>query len=262
MCTRQDILEAADAGDLLEVIAAIPRQQLESAAGKLSELHNCGEIDFLAYCEPSLLAAVSNHSFFAIQRVFCETLPHIDCSAKAAACACEHVFERAGNDLTAGLVYDSLTQWFRQNPVRAEEGLALIHYDPEAFRPLVRPLFLGGANHDVGLYVEEAFKLSNLSGSPVRLDALRTLGRITPIEDGRLLARTLTRLDEVLRAPVSDHDSAIVVDSALALLHRSDGRNADAVEPLLRSACGHRNPETRALSPTASCFSGATLRKQ
>ena len=103
MYTRQDILEAADAGALLETIAATPYQQLETAAGMLSELHNRGEIDFLPYCEPPPLAAVSDHSFFAIQRVFCDTLPHIDCSAEAAARACKHVFARAGNDGTAGL---------------------------------------------------------------------------------------------------------------------------------------------------------------
>ena len=143
------------------------------------------------------------------------------------------------------MVYGSLSQWFRQSPTRAEEGLALIHHDPETHRPLVRPLFLAGANHDVRKYVEEASRLSNKSDSPVRLDALWALGHIVPIEDEGLLTRTFTHLDEVLQAPVSDYDTAIVVEAAVNLLHRSDGRSAHAVEPLLQNACSHRTPETR-----------------
>ena len=245
MYTRQDILAANDAGTLFETIAAIPYQQLKTAARTLSELHNRGEIDFLAYCEPSSLAAVRDHRFFGLQRIFCDTLPHINCPAEAAARACKHMFVRAGIDGTAGMVYGSLSQWFRQSPARAEEGLALIHHDPETYRPLVRPLFLAGANHDVGKYVEEAFKLSHHAGSPVRLDALWALGHIVPTEDERLLTRTFPHLDEVLQAPVSDHDTAIVVEVAVNLLHRSDGRSAHAVESLLQKACRHRTPDTR-----------------
>ena len=245
MYTRQDILEAADAGALLETIAATPYQQLETAAGILSELHNRGEIDFLPYCEPPPLAAVSDHSFFAIQRVFCDTLPHIDCSAGAAARARKHVFARAGNDGTAGLVYSSLTQWFRQSPARAEEGLALILHDPETHRRLVRPVLLAGTDHDADRYAEEAFNLSSDARSPVRLDALWALGQIVSPKDEGVLTRTFDHLDKVVQAPVSDHDTAIVVEAAVTLLHRSDGRSAHAVEPLIRNACRHRTPETR-----------------
>ena len=245
MYTRQDILEAKDGRVFLETLAATPHRQRETAAHMLSELHNRGEIDFLAYCEPPLLAAVSDHLFFAIQRVFCDTLPHIDCSAEAAARACDHIFARAGNDGTAGLVYSSLTQWFRQIPARADEGLALVRHDPESQRQLVRPVLLAGTTHDADRYVEEAFNLSSDARSPVRLDALLALAQIVPAEDAAVLTRTFDHLDQVVQAPVSDHDTAIVVEAAVTLLHRSDGRSAPAVEPLLQKACRHRTTETR-----------------
>ena len=245
MYTRHDVLEANNVGTLIETIATTPYQQLETAAGMLSDLHNRGKIDFLACYESPLLAALSDHSFFALQRVFCNTLPRIDCSAEAAARACKHVFARAGNDGTAGLVYDSLTQWFRQSPTRTEEGLTLIHHDPETHIRLVRPVFLAGTIHDSDRYFEEAFNLSSDARSPARLDALWALGQIASIEDDRVLTRTFDRLDKVVQAPVSDHDTATIVEAALALLHRSDGRSAHAVELLLQKACRHRSPETR-----------------
>ena len=245
MYTRQDILDANNAGALLKAVAATRYQQLETAAGMLSELHNRGEIDFLVCCEAPQLAALSDHSFFAIQRVFCDTLPHIHCSAEAAARACRHVSARAGRDGTAGMAYGSLTQWFRQSPARAEEGLGLILHDPETHKRLVRPVLLAGATHDVDRYVEEAFRLSGDARSPVRLDALWALGQIVSTEDAGLLTRTFDHLDKVVQAPVSDHDTAIVVEAAVTLLDRSNGRSAHAVEPLLQKACRHQTPETR-----------------
>ena len=245
MYTRQDILEAADAGALLETIAATPYQNLQTAAGMLSELHNRGDIDFLAYCKPSSLAAVPDLSFFALQRIFCQTLPHIDCSAEAAAGACENMFARAGNGGAAGFVYSSLSDWFRYSPARAEEGLALIHRDPNIHRRLVRPVLLAGTTHDAGKYVEEAFRFANDTDSPVQQDALWVLGHIVSIEDEPLLTRTFDHLHKVVQAPASDHDTAVVVEAAVTLLHRSDGRSAHAVEPLLQRACRHRSPETR-----------------
>ena len=190
MYTRQNILEATDTTTLLEMIAATPYQQLKTAAGMLSELHNRREFDFLTCCKPSSLAALSDHRYLALQRVFCDTLPQIDCPAEAAVRACNHMSARAGNDGFADLVYSSLSQWFQKNPSRAEEGLALIHCDPDTHRCLVRPVLIAGATHYAKRYVEEAFALSSDAHSPVRLDALWALGQIVSTEDEGLLART------------------------------------------------------------------------
>ena len=43
----------------------------------------------------------------------------------------------------------------------ADEGLTLIHRDPDTHRRLVRPVLLAGPTHDADRYVEEAFNLSN-----------------------------------------------------------------------------------------------------
>ena len=134
MYTRQDIVEANDPGVFLETIAATPYQHIESAVRMLSELHNCGAIDFLASFEPPHVASVADQAFFPLQRIFCQTLPHIDCSAEAAANACNSMFARAGNDEAAGYVYSGLTEWFRQSPARADEGLALVHRDSGSAR--------------------------------------------------------------------------------------------------------------------------------
>ena len=245
MTTPEDLIAANAAGTLLETTAAMSREQFESVGPMLAYLHNRGDIGFLAAFEPSSLAGVSAGSIRSLQRNFCAALPLIDCPAEAAATACRNMFERMDGDGAAGFVYDSLSQWFRRNPGRAEEGLALIDRDPTTHRRLVRPVLLAGATHDADRYVQDAFRLSNDPRSAVRLDALWSLGRVVPADNEPLIARTLDRFNEVIDAPDSDEDTAIVVEAALDLHRRTDGRIVDAIESLLEKASGSRTPSSR-----------------
>ena len=243
--SRDDIRRACDARRLPDAMAATPHRQLDSTASLLADMHNAGEIDFPASFDPPSLADVSTHRFFALQRLFCHSLPQIDCPAAAAANACHNMFERAGDDGAAGFVYGSLSQWFAQSPDRAEEGLALIRRDPDTHRRLVRPVLIAGADHDARKYSEQAFAFSDSPDSPVRPDALRALGQIAPIDDEPLVTRAFDRFAEVIDAPTGDDDTAAAVEAALTLLHRSDGRLTHMVETVLEIAGAHRTPATR-----------------
>ena len=245
MTTPEDLIAESDAGTLLETIAATSREQFESVGPMLADLHNRGDIDFLAAFDPSSLADVPARSIHSLQRNFRQVLPLIDCPAEAAETACRNMFERLAGDGAAVFVYDSLSQWFRSDPGRAKEGLALIDRDPAAHRRLVRPVLLAGAIHDADRYVQDAFRLSNDPLSPVRLDALWSLGRVVPADNEPLITRTLARFNEIIDAPDSDEDTAIVVEAALDLLRRTDGRIVDAVESLLEKASGSKTPSSR-----------------
>ena len=83
MTTPEDLITASDAGTLLETIAAMSREQFESVGPMLADLHNRGDIDFLAAFEPSSLAGVSAGSIHSLQRNFRQVLPLIDCRAEA-----------------------------------------------------------------------------------------------------------------------------------------------------------------------------------
>ena len=245
MITPEDLIAASAAGTLLETIAATSHEQFESVGPLLADLHNRGDIDFLASFEPSSLADVSARSIRSLQMNFRQVLPLIDCPAEAAEAACRNMFERLAGDGAADQVYEGLSQWFRRDPGRAEEGLALIERDPITHRRLVRPVLLAGAIHDADRYVQDAFRLSNDPRSPVRLGALWSLGRVVPADNEPLITRTLDRFNEVVDAPDSDEDTAIVVEAALDLLRRTDGRIVDAVESLFEKASGSQTPSSR-----------------
>ena len=245
MNTRERILQANDAGTLLETITATPYGQQDSVAEAVSDLHNLGEIDFLGCFEPLSLVDDPNTSFFALQRIFSRTLPRIECSAERAANACRTMSARARDRTPPDLIYDAFFTWIRESPARAEETLVLIRRDSDTHARLVKPVLLAGVTHDVTKYVEEAFTFSDHPQSNVRLDAVLALGHIVPTEDEMLVMRAINRFDDLIENPGSDEDTAAAVNAALNLLQRGGDPIVHGVEPLLKKACRSQTPTTR-----------------
>lgn len=240
MNIRDTLIAANQAGALLETLAATPYSNIKAVANTVSSLHNHDEVNILAACDSLQLNQLSDQSFISFQNIFCEALPQIDSSVAAVEAACRNIFERAGHDQTAVMVYDGLTDWIRQSPTRVEEGLTLIRQEIDTDKRLVKPVLLAGASHDTAMYTEIAFNLSNQPQMHIRQDAIWALGRIVPIENGQLVTRAISRLDEVIEAPDSDNDTACAVEAVVHLLHRADGTIIQAVEPLYLKAC--KNP--------------------
>ena len=82
-----------------------------------------------------------------------------------------------------------------------------------------------------------ALDFSEQTWPQIRNDALWALGRVVPKDNDRLLHRALSRFSEVVDASHSDQDIAVAVETALHLLHRTDGSIMDAVRSLLERAC-------------------------
>ncbi|MDE0332481.1 MAG: hypothetical protein OXL41_11490 [Nitrospinae bacterium] len=245
MNMRERILQAEAAGTLPEALAAIPYDQLDSAAEVVADLHNRGRINFLAFCESPSLASGPDHSFFALQETFCRALPRIDCSAEAASNACNALSKKAGTETPPFSIYSALSEWIRQSPARADETLALIHRDIDAHAQLVNPVLLAGATHDVVKYVEQALAFSEHPESNIRSNAVFALGQIVPTDDKTLLNRALDRFNDLIEDPGSDEEAPIAVDAALHILQRGGVQFVSAVEPLIVRACKKTAPPIR-----------------
>ena len=125
------ILSANANGSLLSDLCSPAYVGREDVIDALAALHNSGQIDFPAACRSDQLNSISGHSFFSIQQFFCKTLPRIDCDVRDAMETCAVLFEKAGNDMTAGFVFESLREWFTQRLERTENGLRLIQSTPD-----------------------------------------------------------------------------------------------------------------------------------
>lgn len=245
MSTRDTILAANANGTLLEVVVEMSYSDSESVMNLLSSLHNSGEIDFLAACDSDQLDNISRDSFFPLQRVFCEIFPNLCCSVSDATATCDKLFQKAGNDLTAPLVFKALREWMQESPGRALQGLAQLRLNIETQARLVRPVLLAGAVHNATKFAEEAFDLSYHPQTFARAEALWTLGRLVPEDNDQLLHRAIKRFADAIESPLTDSETAIAVEAALHLLERIGDGVAGDVERLLKRACQSPNPATR-----------------
>lgn len=245
MSSREVIRASRDGGTLLETVAATPYDQLDEMVEALSALHNEGKIDLLIACGKPGLATLSTRSFFGLQRVFCRTLPRLQCTTKDAVDACERMFERAGSDGAASFVFDALVKWLEQKPERAVAGLELVEENPDMSANVVRSVLLGGVRHDPAKSTDDALDLSNREQPNVRLPALWALARVLPDDNEGLLVRTLRRLTDVAADDLSDRDTAAAVDSALHLYSRMGKGIREPVESIVTNACRAPGPVLR-----------------
>ena len=245
MSIRDTLLTAYADGNLLDAVAALASQDHESISDEVSSLHNSGEIDFVRGCLSDELDRLSQDSYFPLQRVFCDSLPRIECPVMDAATASIRLFEKGGNDGTAGLVFRALRKWFEQRLSRAEEGLTLLRLDNDRWSSLVRPVLLAGAAHDAGRFSAEALALSCQTHSTIPLDALSVLGAIVPGDDTALLQQVINRFYEVIDTTDTEHDVASTLRSALHLLERIGDSVATDVERLLVRVCENPTPSVR-----------------
>ena len=244
MITREDILAAASTGALLDTIASIPYDTVDQLADELAALHNEGRLDVLRVFRSDELPSADS-TFFSLQHVFRLALPRIRCRVAEAAATCQVVFDKGGDDLAAGLVFDALREWLQQSRRRADEGLTLVRDDLDNQTGITLHVLVAGAAHDPEKYVEEALDLSRQPQPHIRQDALSALGRMAPKDGGSILDRITERLDEVIESPDSDHDAAIATRAALQLLDRFGEELVRVVEPLLLKACINPAPITR-----------------
>ena len=243
--TREAIHAAAEAGALLKTVAATPYDEFDSIADLLSALHNKGKIDLLIACDKPGLDGIPSRSFFCLLQVFCRTLPRLHSSTKCAIAACERMFDRAGADLAASLVFDALVQWLQQSAERVAQALELIDQDAQPSAAVVRSVLLGGASQDAAKSTNDALDLSNRTSSTIRLPALWALARTLPDDDEDLLVRTLQRLTAVVTDPLSERDTAAAVDSALHLYRRMGTRVRGSVQSVVTNACRTPSPALR-----------------
>ena len=243
--TPEEILLANAAGTLLRALANAPYRELDTLAKSLAALHESGSLDVLTLFGSSQLDTVSDNSFFKVQQIFCRTLPQIDGLVGATATTCKILFEKGGNDLCAGRVYDALSEWFRNKPERVDEGLALIRQDLDTKTGSALVVLTAGAIHDLKRFSSEALDLSYQPQSHIRLDALRALGRMELEDNDDILARVIDRLDEVITSPLSEQDTATAIDTALRLLDRISAKCMGLVEPLVLKVCKNPSPIVR-----------------
>ena len=244
MNIKESVRLAIDNGKLLSVIAETSYDERNNLVQVLSAFHNSGYIDFLSVCRSGQLGAISGWSFFVVQQVFCDTLPGLDCSAADAATTCRILFERAGNDLAATRVFDSLLEWLQKGSERTDEALELIRRDARIPSQVVTSIILAGARHDIMRYAKEALDYATRRQFPARLGAIAALGAMDIQKYQDILPKVIQCLDDAIENPTSENDTVVALRATFGLLNRLRAEQLDTVRPLVLKACKNPNANT------------------
>ena len=244
MSLREIILSARENGQLLEAIASMRHSEEEAVAGLLAELHNAGEMDLLQACEGTQLGVLPRGRFFDLLRVFCATLPHVRCTTAEAVAACQRFFDQAGEDLTAGVVYRALQEWFSRDVERVDEGLHVVGTKGGVAYGVTRSLLLAGSTHEVGRFVHQGLELSRGPDADTRRAALSALGQMTPVQ-GPLNSAVVDRLQEAIRDTKVEPDQVAAFNATLDLLERSGDADPVELQRLVVAACRDPGPSLR-----------------
>ena len=244
MNKRDEYLDAHARGELLKLLAEPSAGDDDECAELVAQLHNEGTINFLGVCCSDELDAFEDSSAMRLHSVFGRALPLLQCTVKEASAACDRLFEKSQGDGAAGLFYDALQDWLKQDLKRVEEGLALVRAKSFTRSGTTQSVLLAGATHERERFTKEAIGLSREPEEGIRIDAIRSLGFIPLKADDEVLPLALKRLEEVIDSPSSDADAGIAVQAVLRIFQRMGTPLVGQVEPLLLKAFRNRNSAT------------------
>lgn len=245
MTDREAIRKAYKTGTLIDRVVETPCDQLATASEALSELHNKGEVNFLRACGSPVLKAFSRSSFSRFRRVFCQTLPKINCSAANAADTCERVSSHLPTNVAAGFIYDAFADWLHDSRTRIDDGLALVRSGTCTGGDIVRCVLLADAELDATKATAHALDLSKHADYSVRLSAVETLGRVVPRNDHGLILKVLKHIIHIVSDDVSDEETAGAVDSALRIHRRTGSDPGNQIHSILTKAGAKSTPVLR-----------------
>lgn len=197
--TREKLIEAAKAGQFLDVCYGLYLGDNAELKQILAELHNEGAIDLLVE-----FARLGNKEhpapdFFIMRDLFANVLPNLAVAVKKA-CECVKLLaDRAGQDLAAGMIWEAYQQFLERDEKRIEEGLRLV-IQGDAPAVSLSAVFLAGFSVDFGVYFEKCADIVRNRAMPdeYRAHALWAFSRLRILSNAAQIAGKILDLLEQL----------------------------------------------------------------
>jgi hypothetical protein len=198
-------------------------------------LHNSGDIDLIGLAGQPAFAALSLHTFFTAQHVYCDAIPQLRTNATALMECCRTLVEKGGDDLAAGLPHVAFRKWCQSNPC---DGASIIEKartdDPLAKRFVM--LALQAAND-----VEGAIEFITAYVDDRRLSGINALGSMV-FADAASAMKAIDILESHVADSANDHLRVNALVAAFGVLKQY--KDATAELRLIELARSEPGPET------------------
>lgn len=245
---RDEVLSACKAGRILNSLCnhtwSPGNGDYELALKAAADIHNAGEFDILQLFAGPEIEAIEGHTFFTVQRFFCDLLPLIDATVSDVIKCANRLVQQAGSDGAANIPYGSFREWCARRADRPREALAMIKENPDEELGVLSFVLEAGAKYDQEAYVNEAIAFVGSARDHERLQAITALGRIDLSGNERLRTAVLDTLETVFASHKNDTDVANAVYSLLEIFARQPNVLSERVEHLLQGASKKPGPLT------------------
>lgn len=228
---KEKLITAAQSGDFLDVIYNIYRAEADARGDlplEIAALHNDGHINVVAEFAKLDNTPGSSPDFFMIRRVFEKTLPHIDAPMRDVMHCVLHLYQGAGQDMTAGTVFNSYIAYCEKDPARSLEAMQIIEGEHDQFADILPSTVAAGSRIDNPHYLAEVLRLSRHSAKVLRRDAVFSLSRIVWPKGAKVSEEALAGLEKSVTEE-EDEILASVIKSAFTFYQQDKTTEARVI---------------------------------
>lgn len=196
---KEKLIAAAKSGDFLDAVYKSDLAEPDERGDlplEIAALHNDGHINVVAEFAKLGNTPGSGPDFFTMRRVFEKTLPHIDAPMRDVMHCVLHLYQGAGQDMTAGTVLNSYIAYCEKDPARPREAMQIIEGEHDQFADTLPSTVAAGSRIDNPHYLAEALRLSRHPAKVLRRWAVLSLASIEWPTGANVLEEVLAGLEK------------------------------------------------------------------
>lgn len=246
---NEKLINAATQGNLLEVLydlrqtENISHEELSLALVRINIDHG---IDVVGHFG-ELKSTNDTHRFFDLRRLLELALAKMNCLTEETMRCVLHLTAEAGQDMTAGCLFEPYIEFCSKVSVRAEEALNLVINDKD-LQDMLSPVLQAGSRLDLVLYHDIAVTLTQDGDIAIRTGAVHSLGQLLYDEETSLIENSMTVLTEIVARETDD----LLLANALKAMVNLYLQNRDLGDDLTSNVADALNSGASAVLHAAS----------
>lgn len=221
MNNRDKLLQSHGSGNLIKTIQSlINRSDHNSLALELAALHNEGLVDVVEAFKSLKERVPNGPDFFQMRYIFQTALPDINAPVLSVMQCVLRLFQDAGHDIAAGMIFNSYIDFCHKEPSRPLEALTEIEADPDNLVDLLPKTLIAGFHIDSSSYLTQAIRFCEDANIELRRRAVFSFGGFNWPENVEISTTILAALECSATAETDDQILAGIVKSGFVLLRQ------------------------------------------
>lgn len=208
---------------------------IDGLSEEISRLHNEGLIDAITEFGALRNSRPGGSDFFITRYVFEKALPYINASIETVLPCVVTLCKEAGQDGTAGAIFNSYADYCTKDPIRPKEALKLIKKNPADFALALSATIDAGSRHDWEFFLAEAGRLMRHGNLELRSQATFALSIIARSGRGAIPQEATAALSDLIAAERDDFALRAAIKATVALQKAGALDIDDAVAMLINA---------------------------